>query len=266
MHDKPNTAQIVITAKEEAGLIPSHLESFGYKVVFAGNEKQALKELNEDMHNDIELCFVCAKLPHDGFRTLLTNIRRNPRLMFMPVIALCRSCESRDIFTAVQTGANSAITPSISIDDFRDRVHQAIAVGSRTVLVVDDEAMILDILKQSLQRERLRVITATSVDQAVQYLESTRVHAVVSDILMPGRNGFELLVEVKERFPHIPMIMITGYSGRFSPKDCIAAGADAYFTKPFKNVEIVRTLRAVLARSESRVNGSPASPAFRSGT
>ncbi|MDX9858966.1 MAG: response regulator [candidate division Zixibacteria bacterium] len=186
--------------------------------------------------------------------------------MFIPLIALCRSCESRDTFAAMQAGATSAITPSISIDDFRDRVHQAIAVGSRTVLVVDDEVMILDILEQSLQRERFGVITATSVDQAIQYLESTRVHAVVSDMLMPGRNSFGLLVEVKERFPHIPVIIITGYSGRFSPKDCIAAGADAYCTKPFKNAEIVRTLRAVLARSESRVSGSPVSPALRSGS
>jgi two-component system C4-dicarboxylate transport response regulator DctD len=75
-----------------------------------------------------------------------------------------------------------------------------------------------------------------------------RVDAVISDILMPGKSGMDLLVDLKMKYADIPVILITGHSGRFSAQDAIASGADGFLAKPFNNLDIVFSIRSALQR------------------
>jgi DNA-binding NtrC family response regulator len=120
------------------------------------------------------------------------------------------------------------------------------------VLLVDDESDILDILSETVELERCRTITAESVEKALEHLESYKVDLVISDILIPGMDGFELLAHIKENHPGIPVILITGYSGQYTPVKAMAAGAVRYLKKPFENTELVYALRSALeSRSSS---------------
>ena len=65
---------------------------------------------------------------------------------------------------------------------------------------------------------------------------------------MPKMSGIELLIEAKENFPEIPIMLMTGQSPAFSKEDARSSGADDYITKPFKNVEIVSKIRGCLMR------------------
>jgi YesN/AraC family two-component response regulator len=107
-----------------------------------------------------------------------------------------------------------------------------------SVLVVDDEAMLRDLLARILGREGYLVDTAANGEEALEKLRQNRYHLMVTDIKMPRLNGFELLKIAKKEYPEMGVIMMTAFGDSFSVKDALLLGADEYITKPFKSFEI----------------------------
>ncbi len=124
-----------------------------------------------------------------------------------------------------------------------------------TVLVVDDELMMRKLVEKILTRDGYQVLQAEDGAEALKLLEQKRVEIVISDIKMPGVNGFELLKLVKERYPKISVVMMTAYGDTYSVKDALLLGADEYITKPFKSHEIAlvveRTYWRILSAQQS---------------
>lgn len=118
-----------------------------------------------------------------------------------------------------------------------------------TVLVVDDESFIRQILARIVSREGYQVHQASDGREALKLLAETPCQIVISDIKMPNMDGIELLSEIKANFPPVGIILITAYAGEYAARDALSAGADAFITKPFKNVEIAATLRDVLVKN-----------------
>ena len=110
--------------------------------------------------------------------------------------------------------------------------------SSISILVVDDEQVLCDILMKVLSREGYQVQTVTDGTAALNYISNARVDIMISDIMMPGINGLELMQKVKERWPDIAVILITGYGDTYTVKDAMLQGADEYITKPFKSHEV----------------------------
>lgn len=106
-----------------------------------------------------------------------------------------------------------------------------------TVLIVDDEKVIRDVLKRSCQWEGYETILAEDGVQAIERMEQSKVDVVISDIKMPRMNGLDLLVEIKDKYPRVPVIMISAHS-EYSGADLLAAGAEEFITKPFKIDEL----------------------------
>ena len=126
-----------------------------------------------------------------------------------------------------------------------------------TILVVDDEEAICAVMQELLQRKGYNVLIALDGDKALEILGSNNVTAVISDIVMPGMGGKDLLTAINAKYPQIPVIMMTGYGDAFSIKQVIALGADEYITKPFKGDEVSMIIERVLWR----VNNPTANPA-----
>ena len=120
-----------------------------------------------------------------------------------------------------------------------------------TILVVDDEPVVRDVLKRSLLREGFQVVTAGNGVEGLDRVRGTRVNIIISDIMMPQMDGLEFLVEVKSDFPHIPVILITGFADQFTGKQALEAGAEDFIVKPFKNHEIRYALQRTLVRLEN---------------
>ena len=118
----------------------------------------------------------------------------------------------------------------------------------RTVLIVDDEAYVLESLASLLERRGFEVRTATSVDEALDPGLLGGVDAVVTDLKMPGRDGLELVREVAgEGQP--PVIVLTAYGTIASAVDCLRAGAADYVLKPTDADALVLTLERCLGRA-----------------
>jgi DNA-binding response OmpR family regulator len=130
----------------------------------------------------------------------------------------------------------------------RKKILKALNNGRRQILVVDDEPNILSILKEFMELERYKVTTALNAEEGLSLLRQQNFHAVVTDLMLPGMNGLEFMERVKKRYGHIPVVLITGYAGQFTPDHAIEQGADGYFKKPFNNKELIRTLEAILQK------------------
>ncbi len=116
------------------------------------------------------------------------------------------------------------------------------------VLVVDDDRIILDSLGEFLRLEGFEVAQAVSLREAVQVLEDDPVDLIISDINMPGGNGFELLHLTRKRFAETVTIMMTGYGTIESAVEAIKMGAYDYLTKPIIDDELKICVERALAQ------------------
>jgi putative nucleotidyltransferase with HDIG domain len=116
------------------------------------------------------------------------------------------------------------------------------------ILVVDDEEMIRELLSSALQQENYICHLASNVDEAFTVLGSQRIDLVISDIMMPGRSGVDLLRDLKQIDAEIAVLMITGLSDMSTALECIHLGADDYLTKPFGISRVMLTVRNLIEK------------------
>jgi two-component system phosphate regulon response regulator PhoB len=120
------------------------------------------------------------------------------------------------------------------------------------MLVVEDEAEILELMRYNLAREGYHVLTATTGEAAIASARSTRPDLVVLDLMLPGIDGLEVCRLLK-RDPATQAIQIVMVTAKGEESDIVAGlelGADDYITKPFSPKVLVARLRAVLRRAE----------------
>ncbi|MBG0789017.1 MAG: sigma-54-dependent Fis family transcriptional regulator [Desulfovibrionaceae bacterium] len=130
-----------------------------------------------------------------------------------------------------------------------------------TILVVDDDEHILQVLEARLLSSGLTPLLADRAETALEMLAGEHVDLIVSDVKMPGMGGKGLLKEVLENWPHIPIIMLTAHGTIPDAVGSIQAGAADYLTKPFDGKELVRVIRSRLEAAQAEPAGSPAAPA-----
>lgn len=111
------------------------------------------------------------------------------------------------------------------------------------VLVVDDEMVIREILSDFLHMEGFQVVTAGGGAEALEVLAGQRINMVLSDLKMPGIGGLELLEKVRELYPDVVMLIMTGYGTVETAIAAMKRGAFDYVLKPFKVEEVVHTVR-----------------------
>ena len=117
-----------------------------------------------------------------------------------------------------------------------------------SVLIVDDEQFLRQILTRIVKREGYKVEEALNGQDALDKMAKEKFDLVITDIKMPEMDGMELLEKIRTQFPETLVVIITSYAGEVNASQAIAAGASQFITKPFKNVEISRTLDGLIAR------------------
>jgi DNA-binding response OmpR family regulator len=119
-----------------------------------------------------------------------------------------------------------------------------------TVLLVDDDARLREIVGMALGGEGYRVTTAGSAEDAVRLLDRDDPDLLILDVMLPGRDGFELCRDIRTRSP-LPILMLTAKTDTVDVVVGLESGADDYVTKPFVTKELVARIRALLRRSRS---------------
>ncbi|NLW13030.1 MAG: response regulator, partial [Trueperella sp.] len=117
------------------------------------------------------------------------------------------------------------------------------------ILVVDDEPTIRELLSASLRFAGFDVATAQDGAEAIRVERDFQADLVVLDIMLPDMDGFEVLVELREREPDLPVLFLTAKDDVQDRVRGLEVGADDYVTKPFSLEEVVARIHAILRRT-----------------
>jgi len=124
----------------------------------------------------------------------------------------------------------------------------------KTILVVDDERNIVDLVRLYLEKEGFAVIAAADGEQALVLHQRHEPDLVILDLMLPKRDGFEVCREIRKR-GDTPVIMLTARGEDVDAIVGLELGADDYVTKPFNPRALVARVKAVLRRADGAVKG-----------
>lgn len=120
-----------------------------------------------------------------------------------------------------------------------------------TILVVEDNVELLMLMKHLLSR-KYRVETARNGREAVEVIEKSEIDLIISDVMMPVMDGYELVKYVKNSvdYSHLPVILLTAKAQESDKMDALTVGADEYMTKPFKMKELQLRIDNLIANRQ----------------
>ncbi len=119
-------------------------------------------------------------------------------------------------------------------------------IQMETILIVDDEKNYLLVLEALLVDAGYEVVTCDDASEALEITSSHDLDLVITDMRMPGVDGMEFLAQIRGRQPDLPVIMMTAYATVEKAVEAMKRGAFDYITKPFKNEELILTIRKAI--------------------
>jgi two-component system OmpR family response regulator len=117
------------------------------------------------------------------------------------------------------------------------------------VLVVDDEAVLAEMVSMALRYEGWNIATASDGSAAIAAARNQRPDVVVLDVMLPDMSGLDVLHKLREEHPQLPVLLLTAKDAVEDRIAGLTAGGDDYVTKPFSIEEVVLRLRALLRRT-----------------
>ena len=126
------------------------------------------------------------------------------------------------------------------------------------ILVVEDEAHLANGLRYNLEAEGYRVLVVDTGEKALDsLLKPNEIDLVVLDVMLPGKDGFTVMSEIRHAGQYVPTLMLTARGRAEDVLRGFAAGADDYLTKPFELAILIARIRGLLRRRHWERNGPP---------
>jgi len=122
------------------------------------------------------------------------------------------------------------------------------SASAASILIIDDESEIRESLQTLLELEGYRVDAAETGEDGLTQIASRPFDLVLLDLALPGKNGMEILADIHERDPQLPVIMITAYGTVENAVNAMQAGAANFIQKPWDNEKLLADVRAVVTR------------------
>ena len=118
------------------------------------------------------------------------------------------------------------------------------------ILIIDDDDQMRSMLKQTLEREGYEVMDASNGAKGIELMRESQSDLVITDLIMPEKDGMETTIELKREFPEIKIIAISGGSRAMDPRDYLhyatQVGVMKTFTKPFDPKELLEAIKELL--------------------
>ena len=236
----------LILQTENISLTENDIESFDAKVKVGGYVKISITDTGSGMDEAIR------RRIFDPFFTT-KNMGRGTGLGLASAYGIIRS-HGGFITVWSEQGKGSSFHIHLPVSD-KELLPEAgrpaeIIEGRETVLLVDDEAMILDVGKKMLERLGYKVLVAHSGKKAIEIytLNQKRIQLVILDLIMPEMNGRKVFERLKQINPKLKVLLASGYSLEGEAKDVMDKGCDGFIQKPFNMHDISQKLGKILAR------------------
>lgn len=122
-----------------------------------------------------------------------------------------------------------------------------------TILIIEDEQRVANLLQTGLYENGYNCLVAYDGIMGLRIFQSNSVNLVISDVILPKINGFELCKQIRQINPSVPIIMLTALGSTDDKLDGFDAGADDYLVKPFDFRELNARIKALLKREQKEV-------------
>lgn len=209
--EKSNVKILVVDDDQRLlALMDETLSSIGYITTNASSASEALLHLSQ---NNYDLVITDINMPEIDGLELLHKIRENyPKL---PVIFITGAFSPDMAFKAKPEGF---LTKPFRIANLEDMIEKTVLVrdekiniNSRRILVIDDDENFREMLMEALKVCEYDPLSASTPQEALEILQNTSVNAVITDIKMPVMDGVSLASIIKEKYPNLPVVLITAY-------------------------------------------------------
>jgi CheY-like chemotaxis protein len=133
------------------------------------------------------------------------------------------------------------------------------AKRTHTVYFIDDSATMREVIKIAFRRENITVITAGDAASAMAQFEKTPPDAVITDVIMPGQDGYSVCSQIKQhaRFGGTPVILMSGVVNKNVADKAVSVGADELIRKPFQPQELIARVKSFLEPKPGRPAAAP---------
>jgi DNA-binding NtrC family response regulator len=256
MDTQAELIRMLLVDDEEAFLLATSqaLGRRGFQVSAAPNGVTALEVISEQ---EFDIIVLDVKMPDINGIEVFNQIR--DRMPDIPIIILTGHPSIGDAFQTSKHGIADYMSKPVEIDELARRARQAVLEARRkrgigtppddagptepiSVMIVDDEPELLDSLSKVFARRKLYVVTADSGARALEILQGKLVDVMVLDVKMPGMDGIQVLRRVKERYPSIQVILLSGHPSVEAAVEGVKLGASEYLRKPPDINELVETI------------------------
>ena len=122
------------------------------------------------------------------------------------------------------------------------------ALPTRQILLVDDDAALLDVLPRTIELRiaQVAVTACDSAEAALTHMLSGHYHLVITDLNMPRISGLALVRQIKAKFADIPILVITGHGDEEAEHQAMQAGVDGFIRKPFDRIDLAAVIERLL--------------------
>jgi DNA-binding NtrC family response regulator len=118
------------------------------------------------------------------------------------------------------------------------------------ILVVDDEDIVLESCQAVFELEGFEVMLVPSADKAIEAMKNDDFALLLIDVKMPKHDGMYLMEKIKEKWPNVPIIVMSGYYTKETIKEAFQMGATNFIAKPFEPDELIKTVRNTMKKEE----------------
>lgn len=222
------------------------LAAKGHIIIPARSAEDALNILRSD--SAIQLVLTDQTLPDTtGFKFVQLK-SQDAQLKKIPVVIFLAQVDEDILRAGLQVGVKDFLAKPCEPDTLINKVNKVLPRGKNVILLMEYERLICDRLKYIIELKEFKVLIAMTAEEGLAILRQRPVEVVIADIGMPEMPGPALIKKIKAEHPWLPVLLITGLSGRLSKEVARAAGADGSINKPFRNIEIIDQLRGLTQR------------------
>lgn len=132
-------------------------------------------------------------------------------------------------------------------------VSQVSALPTRQILLVDDDAALLDVLPRTIELRiaQVAVTACDSAEVALAQMQLGHYHLVITDLNMPRISGLALVRQIKAMFANMAILVITGHGDEEAEHQAMQAGVDGFVRKPFDRIDLAATIERLLEKSHT---------------
>lgn len=167
------------------------------------------------------------------------------------MIAFLWNARNKGRIAKLLRNCNKSITACKAVILF---INFAFAMDNKTVLIIEDDADIIELLTIHLNDLGCKIVSATNGQKGLTIAKEERFDLVILDIMLPGLNGMEICRKIRQTDRHTPILMLTAKSEEIDKVMGLETGADDYLTKPFSVREFIARVKVIFRRKEDNAS------------